>query len=84
MGYAGKFSAHGFRATASTLLNELNYRSDVIEAQLAHKDRDQTRHSYNRAQYMPERKQMMQQWADHIDAMCDGANVTPIRKGKAA
>ena len=84
LGYAGKFTSHGFRATASTQLNELGYRSDVIEAQLAHKDGDQTRHSYNRAQYMPERKQMMQQWADHVDTLCAGANVTPIRKGKAA
>lgn len=84
MGYAGKFTAHGFRSTASTHLNEMNYRSDVIEAQLAHKERDQTRGSYNRAQYMPERKKLMQDWADHIDALVAGAEVTPIRHGKAA
>jgi integrase len=84
MGYAGKFSAHGFRATASTQLNEMNYRPDVIEAQLAHKERDQTRGAYNRAQYLPERTKMMQDWADHIDALASGAKVTPIRQGNAA
>jgi integrase len=84
IGYAGKFSAHGFRATASTQLNEMNYRPDVIETQLAHKERDLTRGAYNRAQYLPERTKMMQDWADHIDALASGAKVTPIRQGKAA
>lgn len=84
LGYEGKFSPHGFRSTGSTHLNEMNYRYDVIEAQLAHKEKDETRGSYNRAQYMPERKAMMQEWADYIDMLCNGANVTPIRKGKAA
>jgi len=78
-----KFTPHGFRSTASTQLNEMSYRPDVIEAQLAHKEADQTRGSYNRALYMPERKQMMQDWADHIDALSSG-NVTPIRQHKAA
>jgi integrase len=67
MGYAGKFSAHGFRATASTMLNEHGYRPDVIERQLAHKDVSEVRASYNFASYMPERKEMMQWWADQID-----------------
>ena len=65
--YNGKgtigFSAHGFRATASTLLNEFNFRSDVIERQLAHKERNQSRASYNRAMYLSERQEMMQHWA---------------------
>ena len=84
MGYAGTFTVHGFRATASTYLNETNYRPDVIEVQLAHKEKNTTRASYNRAQYLPERKRMMQEYADHIDALCAGANVTAIRKGKSA
>lgn len=75
------FSAHGFRATASTMLNELGFRSDVIERQLAHKERNQVRGSYNRAEYLGERRQMMQAWADQVDAMASGAaNVVPIRQ----
>jgi integrase len=68
MGFNGKdtigFSAHGFRATASTILNEMGYRSDVIERQLAHAERDKVRASYNHAEYMSERRAMMQDWAD--------------------
>ncbi|MBM7456868.1 integrase [Oceanisphaera litoralis] len=73
MGFSGKgsigFSAHGFRATASTLLNEMGYRSDLIERQLAHAERDKVRASYNQAQYLDERKVMMQEWADLIDGL---------------
>lgn len=73
MGLNGKgsigFSAHGFRATASTILNELNYRPDVIERQLAHAERDKVRASYNQAEYMDERKAMMQAWADYLDQL---------------
>jgi integrase len=71
MGFNGKdsigFSAHGFRATASTILNEMGYRSDVIERQLAHAERDKVRASYNHAEYMDERKAMMQEWADLLN-----------------
>lgn len=72
MGFNGKdsigFSAHGFRATASTMLNEMGYRADVIERQLAHAERNKVRASYNQAEYLEERRQMMQAWADDIDA----------------
>lgn len=73
MGFAGKehevnFSGHGFRATASTMLNEMGCRSEVIEMQLAHRERDKTRASYNRADYLPERAAMMQAWSDLMDA----------------
>ena len=68
IGYSGKFSAHGFRATASTLLNEMGYRPDVIERQLAHSERNKVRASYNHAAYLSERREMMQKWADHVDA----------------
>lgn len=78
MGYAGRLSAHGFRATASTWLNEAGYRPDVIERQLAHKERNAVRSAYNRAEYLPERRLMMQQWADAVDAMASGAPVVPI------
>lgn len=73
MGYAGKFSAHGFRATASTMLNERGYQPDVIERQLAHRERNMVRASYNHATYLPERRRMMQEWADFIEAQRDGA-----------
>ncbi|MFT7576496.1 MAG: integrase [Alphaproteobacteria bacterium] len=61
------FSAHGFRATASTILNELGCRPEVIERQLAHKERNQVRASYNQAEYVAERRAMMQLWADLIE-----------------
>lgn len=73
MGFNGKgsigFSAHGFRATASTILNEMGYRPDVIERQLAHAERNKVRASYNQAEYMEDRRTMMQQWADMTDEM---------------
>ena len=69
MEYGGQFSAHGFRATASTILNEMGYRADVIERQLAHKERNKVRASYNQAAYMPERKKMMQNWANYLDRL---------------
>jgi integrase len=83
LGYKGQFTAHGFRATASTELHEVGYRSEVIELQLAHADRDQTRASYNQAQFWDERKAMMQQWADLVDAWAAGDKVVAI-KGRAA
>ena len=60
-------TAHGFRATASTLLNELGWGGDAIERQLAHGDRNGVRSVYNYAQYLPERRLMMQAWADYCD-----------------
>lgn len=75
MGYqSGEQSLHGFRAIASTLLNESGEREAVIEAQLAHKDPDATRRAYNRAAYLEERRGMMQRWADRIDQLRAGAN----------
>lgn len=84
MGFGGKFSAHGFRATASTMLNELGFHADVIERQLAHAPRNKVRASYNRAQYLAERREMLQAWADHVAALSGSANVTPIgRRARA-
>ena len=68
------FSGHGFRATASTMLNELGYRSDLIERQLAHAERNKVRASYNQAEYLPERQAMLQRWADFCDALLVGNN----------
>jgi len=83
LGYKGKMTGHGFRAVASTVLNETGFRSDVIERQLAHCERDEVRGAYNRAQYLPERKQMMQNWADYLDKLKAGAEVIPLQ-GSAA
>ncbi len=57
---------HGFRAMASTLLNELGYNFDWIERQLAHCERNGVRSAYNYAQYLPERRQMMEEWANYL------------------
>lgn len=68
LGYgAGDMTAHGFRSMASTLLNELGWSSDAIERQLAHGERDGVRAVYNYAQYLPERRRMMQAWSDYLD-----------------
>src|SRR5262249_43972000 len=80
MGYGGRGSSHGFRATASTILNELGYRSELIERQLAHKDRNKSRASYNQATYLEERTKMMQNWADFIDAQVEEQKVIGIRR----
>ena len=67
MGYKERMTGHGFRSIASTALNEMGWRHDVIEAQLAHIDPDRVRAAYNHAKYLPERRAMMQAWADHLD-----------------
>src|SRR6202166_1329252 len=69
MGYSkDQATAHGFRSTASTILNERGFSGDVIEAALAHQDEDEMRRIYNRALYLPERKKLMQDWADLMDS----------------
>ncbi|WP_341328577.1 integrase arm-type DNA-binding domain-containing protein [Methylotuvimicrobium sp. KM2] len=73
-------TAHGFRTTASTLLNEQGWSPDAIERQLAHAPRDQVRAAYNRAQYLDERRRMMQAWADYLDNLKKGADVIPFRQ----
>lgn len=73
-------TAHGFRTTASTLLNEQGWSPDAIERQLAHAPRDQVRAAYNRAQYLEERRRMMQSWADYLDGLKNGAQVLAFKK----
>jgi integrase len=73
-------SAHGFRTTASTLLNEQGWSPDAIERQLCHMPRDQVRAAYNRAQYLDERRRMMQAWADYLDGLKNGAEVIPFKR----
>jgi integrase len=67
MGYHSRTTAHGFRGTASTILNEKGFDKDHIERQLAHGDNNSVRASYNHADYLPQRHNMMQWWADYLD-----------------
>ena len=84
MGYTkDEMTGHGFRSMASTLLHELGLPHAVIEAQLAHGERNKVSAAYNYAKYLPERKKMMQQWADYLDKLKAGAEVIPLR-GNAA
>lgn len=85
MGYKGRMTGHGFRAVASTFLNEARgldgkrfFDRDAIERQLAHSEKDDVRAAYNRAEYIEERRQMMQWWGDHLDRL-RGGNVMPLR-----
>ncbi|MDX1923146.1 MAG: tyrosine-type recombinase/integrase [Alphaproteobacteria bacterium] len=83
MGYQGLMTGHGFRSLASTILNEKSYAPDVIERQLAHEDNDKIRSAYNRAEYLLERKKMMQDYADILDALrlsSDDKKIIPIHK----
>ena len=79
MGYTREeMTGHGFRAMASTLLNEQGFKEDWIEMQLAHSERNKVRAAYNRAKYLPQRKKMMQQWSDYLDSLRNGADVILI------
>ena len=74
IGYGGQeMSWHGFRALASTQLNELGWNERWIETQLAHADRNKSRSAYNHAKYLPQRRAMMQAWANYLDSLRDQA-----------
>ena len=75
-----EMTAHGFRSMASTLLNEQGWLGDAIERQLAHSEGNGVRAAYNYAQHLPERKRMMQAWADYLDGLAHGADVIPINR----
>ncbi|WP_028454604.1 tyrosine-type recombinase/integrase [Chitinilyticum litopenaei] len=84
MGYAGKDKSnghivtHGFRATASTILNEAGFNPDAVERQLSHGEPNQVRAAYNRAYYMPERLAMLQCWADYLDRVLEEGTALPL------
>jgi integrase len=81
LGYSkDEMTAHGFRAMASTLLNEQGFPPDVIELQLAHAERNKVRAAYNRAQRLEERRRMIQAWADYLDGLRTGSKVIPIKR----
>jgi integrase len=79
-----RFVPHGFRATASSILNEAGFRMEVIERQLDHRDRNEVRAIYNQAEYAHERREMLQWWADYIDSLMLGSNVIPINARRLA
>jgi integrase len=79
MGYAGRMTGHGFRGVASTILHEAGFDHAHIELQLAHMERDDVSAAYNFATYLPQRRKMMQWYADHLDSLKKGGKVLPFR-----
>jgi integrase len=81
LGYSKEeMTGHGFRSMASTTLNEQGWHRDAIERQLAHAERDSVRAAYNYAEHLPERRKMMQHWADYLAGLASGAKVLPFRR----
>lgn len=81
LGYAkDEMTGHGFRSMASTILNEQGWNRDAIERQLAHSERDSVRAAYNYAEHLPERRKMMQDWADYLDELVAGAKIISFNK----
>lgn len=81
LGYTKEqMTGHGFRAMASTCLNEQGWHPDLIELQLAHAERNKVRAAYNRAERLGERRKMMQAWADYLDGLRASKNVVPIKR----
>jgi len=81
LGYTkDQMTGHGFRSMASTLLNEQGWGRDAIERQLAHAERDNVRAAYNFAEHLPERRKMMQAWADYLERLAIAGTVIPMRR----
>jgi integrase len=78
-----EMTGHGFRSMASTMLNEQGWNRDAIERQLAHGERDSVRAAYNYAEHLPERRKMMQAWADYLEALARGGTVIQMRAAGA-
>jgi integrase len=80
MGYAKEeMSGYGFRGMASALLNEQGWNRDAIERQLAHAGRNSVRAAYNHAEFLPERKKMMQAWADYLEGIKSRAKTIRLK-----
>lgn len=83
MGYKGKATGHGFRALAmSTIKEKLNYRHEVVDRQLAHAPRNKVDAAYDRAQFLPERRKMMQDWSNYLDVAASQGKVLYARFGR--
>lgn len=78
----GFMTSHGWRHVASTFLHELGYDSMLVEAQLSHSDSNSVRSVYNKAEYLADRAKMLQEWADYLDGIKQGADVIPLFKVK--
>ena len=74
LGYAGRLSGHGFRATASTVLHEADFPSEIIEKQLAHEPRNRIASAYNKAEYLEQRRHMMHAWCELVEGDHQSAN----------
>lgn len=79
LGYKGIFSPHGVRATAASILADRGYQREVVDAQLAHAEDNQTIAAYFRNKYLDQRRTMLQDWSDLIEGLAAGANVVPIK-----
>nr|WP_320010102.1 integrase arm-type DNA-binding domain-containing protein [uncultured Desulfobulbus sp.] len=84
IGYHSKATVHGFRALFSTIANESGWDPDAIERQLAHKEKNAIRAAYHRSEYIQERTEMMQWWADHLHHLEHGADIVPIGRKAVA
>ena len=85
LGYSSdEQTGHGFRSMASTLLNEQGFPPDVIELQLAHSERNKVRAAYNKAQRLPERRKMMQAWADYLDGCVPASTLPHVDAGQTS
>jgi integrase len=84
MGYKGRMTGHGFRGVASTALNEMGFRVDVIEAQLSHVEGNRVRAAYNHAQYLDERRELMAAWSAYLEAVQQTGKVIPFRQSAQA
>ena len=88
LGWTGdEMTPHGFRAMASTILDNMGYKQEWIERQLAHDESNKVKAAYKRdlhLMYMPERKKMMQEWSDYLDSLRDGAQVIPFKSAGVA
>jgi integrase len=80
MGYGGRMTGHGFRGIASTSLHEQGWAHHLIELQLAHIERDNVAAAYNHATYLADRRQMMQAWGDHLDALRTSGRVIQLKR----
>jgi integrase len=78
IGFGGEITMAGFRSMAATLLSEQGWGADAIERQLSHADASPVRRIYNFAQYLPERRKMMQAWADYLDMLAGRPARKPV------
>ena len=79
LGYHSRATVHGFQATFSTIANECGFSGDVIEKALAHEERNRVRAAYHRSEYLEQRRELMQWWADYLDEIKAGSKIFAIR-----